>query len=83
MIIEKETNTIHLRMGDKYKFVSSVVLNDGTRLVNMQCSLLAPTPTKEELQKLDDESKRNFRLDTEAEMKKLSEIYEKVGIKNE
>ena len=47
MVVEKETNTIHIRMGNDYKFISTIFLNDGTRLVNMQCSLLEPVPTNE------------------------------------
>ena len=74
MIIEKETNTIHIRMGNKYKFISSITLNNGTRLVNMQCSLLEPTPSEEELKRFENEASKDFTIDTKAELNNLKEL---------
>ena len=34
MYIEKETKTIHIALGNDYKYISSIILNDGTMLLN-------------------------------------------------
>lgn len=74
MVVEKETNTIHIRMGNNYKFISTIFLNDGTRLVNMQYSLLEPVPTNEQLQDFENKVKDTYQADHKAELENLKRM---------
>lgn len=71
MIIDKETNEIVIRLGNDYKYINRIIFNDGTVLVNAQCTLIAPTPTKEELQEFENKVKGTFKSDHKAEFKNL------------
>ena len=71
MIIDKETNEIVIRLGNDYKYINRIIFNDGTVLVNAQCTLIAPTTTTEELQEFKNKVKGNFKSDHKAEFKNL------------
>ena len=74
MIIEKETNTIHIALGNDYKYISSIILNDGTMLLNKQCTLREPRPSNEELQAFEDKVKNTFKTDHKAELENLKRM---------
>ena len=70
MIIDKETNEIVIRLGNDYKYINRIIFNDGTVLVNAQCTLIAPTPTKKALQEYENKVKGTFKADQKAKFKK-------------
>lgn len=74
MYIDKETNTIHIALGNDYKYISSIILNDGTKLLNKQCTLLEPVPTHEQLQEFENKVKDTFKSDHKAELENLKRM---------
>lgn len=74
MYIEAETKTIHIALGNDYKYISSIILNDGTMLLNKQCTLREPRPSNEELQAFEDKVKDTFKTDHEADLKNLKQM---------
>ena len=74
MIIDKETNTIHIALGNNYKYVSSIILNDGTILLNKQCTLIEPRPTNEQLEEFENKVKDTFKSDHKAELENLKRM---------
>lgn len=74
MYVNKETNEITIRLGNDYKYINRIILNDGTVLVNAQCTLIAPTPTKEEMQEFENKVKGTFKSDHKAELENLKRM---------
>lgn len=74
MFIEEETNTIHIKLGNDYKYISSIILNDGTRLLNMQCTLREPRPSNEELQTFENKVKDTFKTDHKKDLEYLKRM---------
>ena len=74
MYIEEETKTIHIALGNDYKYISSIILNDGTMLLNKQCTLIEPRPTNEQLQEFENKVKDTFKSDHKAELENLKRM---------
>ena len=74
MIVDQETKTIHIALGNHYKYISSIVLNDGTMLLNKQCTLREPRPSNEELQAFENKVKDTFKTDHEADLENLKQM---------
>lgn len=73
MMIKKSENEIHIRLGNDYKYISSIMLNNGIKLVNMQCTLSEPAPTIEQLQEFEKRVEGTFRSDRRKELDYLEE----------
>ena len=74
MYIEKETKAIHIALGNDYKYISSIILNDGTMLLNKQCTLREPRPSNEELQAFEDKVKGTFKTDHIKDLENLKQM---------
>lgn len=74
MYIEEETKTIHIALGNDYKYISSIILNDGTMLLNKQCTLREPRPTNEQLQDFENKVKGSFKTDHKKDLENLKEM---------
>lgn len=74
MYVDKETNEVVIRLGNDYKYINKIILNDGTVLVNAQCTLIAPIPTKEQLQEFENKVKGTFKSDHKAEYENLKRL---------
>lgn len=74
MYVDKETGEVVIRLGNDYKYINRIILNDGTVLVNAQCTLIEPTPTKEKLQEFENKVKGTFKSDHKAELENLKRM---------
>lgn len=74
MYIEKDKKIIHIALGNDYKYISSIILNDGTMLLNKQCTLREPTPTIKELETFENKVKDTFKTDHVKDMEYLKRM---------